>query len=150
MNGLFGTFLNGGIIIAAPGAFALQTGPTAVGTTVVNNGIINGQVAVNSGPFTRFENSGLMGISAPGSGTTNTISGVVVQTPQGVIAPRIGATTADLVLVNGQARLAGGVLANFQGTSVGNNYAILTATGGDTGTFNAVATHNMAAVLTAH
>jgi hypothetical protein len=140
MNGLFGTFLNGGIITAAPGAFALQTGPTAVGTTVVNNGIIDGQVAVNSGPFTRFENSGLMGISAPGSGTTHTISGVFVQTPQGVIAPRIGATTADLVLVNGQARLAGGVLANFQGTSVGKNYTILTATGGYTGTFNALAT----------
>ena len=150
MNGLFGTFLNGGIITAAPGAFALQTGPTAVGTTVVNNGIIDGQVAVNSGPFTRFENSGLMGISAPGSGTTNTISGVFVQTPQGVIAPRIGATTADLVLVNGQARLAGGVLANFQGTSVGKNYTILTATGGYTGTFNALATQNMAGFLSAN
>jgi len=29
------------------------------------------------------------------------------------------------------------VLANFQGTSVGKNYTILTATGGYTGTFNA-------------
>ena len=150
MNGQFSTFLNGGIITAAPGAFALQTGPTAVGTMVVNNGIIDGQVAVNSGPFTRFENSGLMGISAPGSGTTNTISGVFVQTPQGAIAPRIGATSADLLLVNGQARLAGGVLANFQGTSVGKSYTILTATGGYTGTFNALATQNMAGFLSAN
>jgi subtilase-type serine protease len=150
MNGQFSTFLNGGIITAAPGAFALQTGPTAVGTMVVNNGIIDGQVAVNSGPFTRFENSGLMGISAPGSGTTNTISGVFVQTPQGAIAPRIGATSADLLLVNGQARLAGGVLANFQGTSVGKSYTILTATGGYTGTFHALATQNMAGFLSAN
>ena len=150
MNGQFSTFLNGGIITAAPGAFALQTGPTAVGTTVVNNGIINGQVAVNSGPFTRFENSGLMGIGAPGSGTTSTISGVYVQTPQGIIAPRIGATTADLLLVSGQARLAGSVVANFQGTSVGNTYTILTATGGYTGTFNVLGTQNMAGFLTAN
>ena len=44
MNGQFSTFLNGGIITAAPGSFALQTGPSAVGTTVVNSGIIDGLV----------------------------------------------------------------------------------------------------------
>ncbi len=149
MNGQFGTFLNSGIVTAVPGSFALQTGPSAVGLTVVNTGIIDGLVSANSGPFQRFENSGLMGISAPGSGAVHTLSGVFVNTAQGAIVPRIGSTTADLVLVNGQARLAGGVLANFQGSSVTRNYTILTATGGYTGTFTALATQNMAGFLDA-
>jgi uncharacterized protein with beta-barrel porin domain len=149
MNGQFGTFLNRGLVTAAPGSFALLTGPTAFGTTVVNDGVIDGQVSVTSGPFTRFEINGVLGISAPGSGTTHTISGVFAQTASGVFAPRIGSTTADLLQVNGQARLAGGVLANVQSGSLANSYTILSASGGYTGTFATLATQNLPAFLSA-
>lgn len=151
MNGQFGTFLNSGIVTAVPGSFALATGPTAVGTLVVNRGIIDGQVSVDAGTFARFENSGLMGISAPGSGTTSTVSGVFVQTSSGVLAPRVGSTTADLLQVNGQARLAGSVLANFQsGSSFAKSYTILSTTGGYTGTFATLATQNLPSFFNAN
>ena len=76
LNGTFGSFINTGLLSATSGAFALATGATAVGPTIVNSGIIDGQVAVAGGPFTRFQNSGRMGISAAGSGVTHTTSGV--------------------------------------------------------------------------
>ena len=50
LNGTFGSFLNGGILTAATGRLCAGTGATAVGTTVVNNGIIDGQVAVDRRP----------------------------------------------------------------------------------------------------
>ena len=87
-----------------------------------------------------------MGISAAGSGTANTISGVFAQTPTRRPGPRIGPTTSDLDAGERPRRgWPASVLANFhRGTSVGKNYTILTATGGYTGTFNALATQNMA------
>lgn len=148
LNGQFGTFLNGAIVTAVPGSFALQTGPTAAGTMVVNDGLIDGQIAVNSGSSGRFENSGLMGISAAGSGYTHTISGVFVQTARGSFAPRIGATASDQLLITGEARLSGTVLANYQSGPLGRTYTILTATGGYTGTFAGVSGLNMPAFLT--
>ena len=148
LNGQFGTFLNGGVVVAVPGSFALQTGPTAVGTMVVNNGQIDGQIAVDSGSFGRFENSGLVGISAAGSGYTHTISGVFVQTERGSFAPRIGATTSDQLLVTGEARLSGTVLAELQVGPLGRSYTILTATGGYTGTFGGVSGLNTPGFLT--
>jgi len=150
MNGLFGSLINAGVLAAAPGAFAIQTGPTAVGTLVVNSGVIDGQVAVAAGPFARFQNSGWMGISAPGVGTTHAISGVYAQTSSGTLALRVGANGAsDMLLVNGQARLAGTALANFQPGALGNTYTLLSATGGFTGTFDSLSTQNLPAFLSA-
>ena len=149
MNGAFGSLINTGVLSAAPGAFALQTGPTAVGTLVVNSGVIDGPVAVAAGPFARFQNSGWMGISAPGAGVTRAISGVFAQTSNGTLALRVGNGVSDQLVVNGQARLAGTALATFQPGALGNNYALLQATGGYTGTFNALATQNLPGFLSA-
>jgi uncharacterized protein with beta-barrel porin domain len=149
LNGEFGTFLNNGIVGAQNGAFALQTGATAVGTTVVNAGVIDGQVSIAAGPFARFQNSGWMGISAPGSGITHSISGVFVQTPGATLGLRVGATTSDMLQVNGAARLAGTAQANFQPGSLGNSYTLVSATGGYTGTFDQLTTQNLPAFLSA-
>ena len=136
-------------ITAAPGAFAIQTGPTAVGTLVVNSGVIDGPVAVAAGPFARFQNSGWMGISAPGAGVTHTISGVFAQTSTGTLALRVGNGVSDQLLVNGQARLAGTALAVVPAGRLSNSYTLLQATGGYTGTFNALATQNLPGFLNA-
>ena len=65
----------------------MRSGPmarqNAEGTVVVNYGVIDGRIAVKAGPWARFENSGLIGISAPGAGTTHEISGVFAQTSAG-------------------------------------------------------------------
>ena len=53
-----------GAVSAAPGGYAIQTNATSVGTLVVNNGVINGQVLIAAGPYARFENSGWLGVSA--------------------------------------------------------------------------------------
>ncbi|MBS7540228.1 hypothetical protein [Ancylobacter lacus] len=63
-DGLDGTLLNDGTIIAATGSFAITTGASASGTMVVNTGIIDGRIAFAAGSEGRFENSGWLG-SAP-------------------------------------------------------------------------------------
>jgi hypothetical protein len=149
MNSLFGTLLNAGTITAAPGAFAIQTGPSAVGTMIVNSGVIDGPVSVTAGPFARFQNSGWMGISAPGAGVTHTISGVFAQTSTGTLALRLGNGISDQLLVNGQTRLAGTALASFQPGALSNSYTLVSATGGYSGAFNALATQNLPGFLNA-
>src|SRR6266851_8673572 len=150
MDNLFGTLINEGVITAAPGALAIQTGPSAVGTLIVNSGVIDGQVSVAAGPFARFQNSGWMGISAPGSGVTHAISGVFAQTSTGTLALRAGANgVSDQLLVNGQARLAGTALASFQSGALGNSYTLVSATGGYTGTFDTFSTQNLPGFLSA-
>ncbi len=142
MNGAYGTLLNPGAITAAPGADAIRTGPSAVGTTIVNNGTIDGRVAVT--PFTndaRFENSGWLGISAPGAGVTHLISGTFVQTSTGTLTLRIGSSSNDALQVTGGA-LLGGALAPTTGSGtslpIGQQYQIIAAQGGISGTFAAL------------
>jgi subtilase-type serine protease len=151
MTGTFGTLLNSGLISAAPGAVAIGSNSTSVGTVVVNAGTIDGQVAIAAGPFARFENSGWLGISAAGAGTTHTMSGTFAQTSLGTLALRVGSNgVADQLLVNGQARLAGTALTVFQpGSSLGKSYTLLSATSGLTGTFGALATQNLPGFLSA-
>ena len=115
MTGSFGSLLNYGTISAGPGGFAIQTDATAVGTVVFNAGIINGQVSIAAGPYARFENSGWMGITAPGAGVTHAISGTFAQTSAGTLALRVAPNgVSDQLVVNGQARLAGTAQALFQ------------------------------------
>ena len=80
MDGLDGTLLNAGLLRAAPGGYAIATGPAASGSIVVNDGTIDGPVSFLAGPLARFENSGWLGISAPGTGTIHMISGTFAQT----------------------------------------------------------------------
>ncbi len=152
MSGSFSSLLNYGTISAAPGSVAIQADATASGTIVVNNGVINGQVVVNAGPFVRFENSGWMGISAAGAGITHQISGTFVQTSAGTLSFRVAPNgISDSLQVNGVARLAGTAQAVFQpGTFSRSSYTLLTATGGLTGTFGSLATQNLPAFLSAN
>jgi uncharacterized protein with beta-barrel porin domain len=151
MSGTFGTLLNYGTITAAPGSYAIQTDATSVGTVVVNTGTLNGQVSVNAGPYARFENSGWMGISAPGAGVAHQVSGTFAQTSLGTLSLRVApGGVSDQLQVNGVARLAGTLQAVFQpGTYSRSTYTMLTATSGYTGTFNALSTQNLPVFLNA-
>ena len=151
MSGTFGTLLNYGTITAAPGSYAIQTDATSVGTVVVNNGTLNGQVSVAAGPFARFENSGWMGISAAGAGVTHQISGTFAQTSLGTLSLRVApGGVSDQLQVNGVARLAGTLQAVFQpGTYSRSTYTMLTASAGYTGTFTTLATQNLPVFLNA-
>lgn len=151
MGGQFGTLLNSGTISAAAGAFALLSGASASGTWVVNTGIIDGQVALAAGSNARFENSGWMGISAPGAGVTHQVSGTFAQTSAGTLALRVAPNgVSDQLLVNGVARLAGTAQAVFQaGNNFSKSYTLVTATDGLTGTFGTLSTQNMPAFLSA-
>jgi subtilase-type serine protease len=146
MTSTYGSLLNAGTLRAAPGGFAIQTDGSAVGTLVVNTGVIDGQVAIAAGATARFENSGWMGISTAGAGTQQTISGTYAQTAAGTLSLRVSPTTSDSLFVTGVARLAGAVEAVFQpGTKFAKSYTILTATGGLTGTFGQLTTPNLPA-----
>lgn len=149
INGTLGSFINTGRLTATSGAIALGTGATAVAPTIVNNGIIDGQVAVAGGQFTRFQNSGWMGISAAGSGVTHTISGVFAQTSTGILSLRVSPTASDSLQVNGAARLNGTLQANFQPGVLGKSYTLLTASSGYTGTFATLSTQNLPGFLNA-
>ncbi len=149
MSGSFSSLLNYGTINAAPGTFAIQTDATASGSLVFNTGVINGAVSIAAGPYARFENSGWMGITAPGAGVTHAISGTFAQTSLGTLALRVGSNgVSDQVMVNGQARLAGTALAVFQpGITFAKSYILVSATNGLTGTFGTLSTQNLPGVL---
>jgi uncharacterized protein with beta-barrel porin domain len=144
MNGLDGTLLNSGTISAPAGAYAIRTGATAFGTVIVNTGVIDGQVLVSAGPQVRFENSGWLGNSATGSGTTNLVSGTFVQTAQGTLAPRVSAAGADTLQVLGMALLNGTLAPVAQGAAgggapvIGEQFPIVAAQGGIAGSFAAL------------
>ena len=135
MHGKFGVLLNGGIIYAAPGADAIRADGNADGSAVVNGGIIDGRIAIDAGPWARFENSGLIFISAPGAGTTHEISGVYAQTSTGILGLRVFGDSNDMLAVDGAVRLAGTVAPIFYGGDLTRNYTLVTATNEITGTF---------------
>lgn len=134
MNGLYGTLLNTGEITALPGSSAITSGETASGTVIVNTGLIDGRVVVAAGQDARFDNSGWLGVTAPGSTTAHQISGTFAQTSGGTLGLWIGATASDTVQTD-IARLDGTLIAGFEGETFLRSYQILTATGGLTGTF---------------
>jgi uncharacterized protein with beta-barrel porin domain len=142
MNGSFGTLLNYGTLKAAPGAYAIATGPTASGSLVVNDGTIDGQVNIAAGPYARFENSGWLGISAPGAGITHVITGTFVQTDAGTLQLRVAANgSADALQVTGNARLAGALTLAVQPGLYANQTTypgLVSATGTLTGDFASV------------
>jgi uncharacterized protein with beta-barrel porin domain len=152
MSGSFSSLLNYGTINAAPGTAAILADSTASGSLVFNTGTINGQVVVNAGSMARFENSGWMGITAPGAGVTHQISGTFAQTSAGTLSFRVAPNgVSDSLQVNGVARLAGTAQAVFQpGTYSPSTYTLLTATSGLTGTFSSLATQNLPAFLSAN
>lgn len=150
LNGLDGTLLNAGSIIAAPGGTAISTGQTASGTMVVNTGIIDGRVAFAAGPQARFENSGWLGISSTGAGAAHQMTGVFAQTARGTLALRVEGASADRLDVTGTARLAGTLSTSFSGTDgLQKSYTLLTATGGATGSFATLQTTGLPSFFSA-
>ena len=139
MNGAYGTLLNMGSIIAAPGSYAIQTGPSAAGTAIVNDGTIDGQVAVTpAGADARFENSGWLGISAPGAGITHVIGGTFVQTSTGTLALRVAPGSNDALQVTRVAILGGTLQLNSQygfQPKVTDQLTLVIAGGGISGKF---------------
>jgi subtilase-type serine protease len=139
MNGLYGTLLNNGSIVGAPGSNAIRTDPSAVGTVIVNNGVIDGQIDVTpAGANARFENSGWLGISAPGAGVTHLIGGTFVQTSSGTLALRIAPGSNDVLQVTGAAILGGtlrlNLLSGFQ-SRISDQLTLVAAGGGISGKF---------------
>lgn len=134
MNGTYGTLLNAGTMVAYPGADAIVSWPGARGTMVVNHGVIDGRVNIAAGLNTRFENSGWFGISAPGAGAVQQISGTFAQTPTGTLGVRIDQTANDMVQTD-VARLDGTLAARFQSTDYKKSYTLVTASQDITGAF---------------
>ncbi|MBB3769645.1 outer membrane autotransporter protein [Angulomicrobium tetraedrale] len=146
MNGSYGTLLNSGSLTASAGATALSSGPDALGTAVVNTGVIDGQVNLASGLQGRFENSGWLGISGAGAGTVQAISGTFAQTAAGTLVLRLDGTSNDSVQTD-TARLAGTLAASFQSTSIAKSSTLLTATQEVTGSFDTFATSGLPAMF---
>jgi len=139
MNGLYGTLLNTGSIVAAPGSNAIRTGPSAVGTAVVNDGVIDGQLVFTpAGANGRFENSGWLGVSAPGAGVTHLIGGTFVQTSSGTLSLRVAPGSNDTLQVTGAAILGGtlqlNLLSGFQ-SKISDQLTVVAAGGGISGKF---------------
>jgi len=149
LNGAYGTLLNNGTITAVRGADAIRTGPSALGTTVINTGVIDGRVIATAGDQARFENSGWLGISAPGAGVRDVISGTFVQTAAGTLDLRISAEKNDRLQVNGTARLAGTETSVFQSPNeLARSYVIVSAAGGVTGAFDKSTTVGLPSFVT--
>jgi subtilase-type serine protease len=139
MKGAYGTLLNMGSIIAVPGSAAIRTSRSAVGTTIVNDGTIDGKVAVTpDGADARFENSGWLGISAPGAGITHVISGTFVQTSAGTLVLRVGSSSNEALFVTGAAMLSGTLqLTSLNGflPKISDQFTLVVARGGVSGKF---------------
>ena len=109
---------------------------------IVNEGIIDGRVAITPlGAGARFENSGWLGIAAPGAGVAHSIGGTFLQTETGTLTLRIAASGNDSLQVSGPA-LLDGTLAPVPSGSValpiGQQYQVVNAQGGITGQFTTV------------
>jgi autotransporter-associated beta strand protein len=137
-----------------PGATILAgnntyTGSTTVnaGTLVVNGSIANSAVTVNTGAIlagtgtvgpTTINNGGAF---APGNSPgTMTVGGNLAFQSGALYLVQVNPVSASSTNVSGTASLAGTVEAIFlPGTYIGRSYSILTAAGGLTGTFDALA-----------
>jgi autotransporter-associated beta strand protein/T5SS/PEP-CTERM-associated repeat protein len=145
------------------GTTTLTSVNTYTGATTVNAGalIVNGSIAssslttVNSGAV--LSGSGAVGstvintggflvpgpVGVPGS---MTVAGNLAFQPGAFYVVQVNPTTASTTNVSGTASLAGTVEATFApGTYLTRSYTILTAAGGRTGTFDALATFGLPA-----
>jgi len=140
MNGDFGTLLNGGVIKAANGADAIRADGTAMGSVVVNAGVIDGRVRVLAGEYARFENSGWMGATGDGAGMRHVVDGTFAQTDAGTLALRIKGKKNDSLAVGGAARLDGTLEAAIvPGKGLSRRYTLVSADE-VTGSFDALDT----------
>lgn len=146
LHGVYGTLLNYGTLQAPAVADALRTGADAVGTVIVNTGVIDGRIAATAGPGKRFENSGTIGVSGTGVPITHLFSGTFVQTEAGTYATRVTDEGNDAFEITGTARVAGTFAASFQTETIAPSYTVLRATQGVSGAFNTLSVTGLAAL----
>lgn len=149
MHGLYGTLLNSGTLQAPAIADALRTGADAVGTLIVNTGVIDGRIAATAGPGKRFENSGWIGVTGTGVPITSLFSGTFVQTSAGTLAVRVTDEGNDRLGITGTARLAGTLAASFQTSTLAPSYTVLGATEGVSGTFETFTAEGLPSLFSA-
>jgi autotransporter-associated beta strand protein len=152
-DGGFAGGIGGSLIKAGSGTLTLAginlyTGPTFVlgGTLSVNGSIASSPVLV--GPSGTLGGNGTVGPTlifaggalSPGNSIgTLTVSGNLVFAAASLYMVELQGAAADRTNVTGTATLAGTVLVSPLSGSLARNYTILSAAGGLTGTFNAIA-----------
>jgi autotransporter-associated beta strand protein len=140
----------GGFTKLGVGTLTLTGNNTYSGMTVVSAGtlLVDGSIASSSVSVsnqTRLGGSGTVGsttiwaggVLAPGDGIgTLTVNGNLTLASGATDAEELSPTTADEIIVNGNASIAGNLTGNFAGGSYGHQtYTILHATGTLSGTF---------------
>jgi autotransporter-associated beta strand protein len=156
---------DGSLVKTGTGILTLSGTNTYTGTTIVNSGalIVDGSIApsslttvnggaalsgsgtvgstvINAGGFL-FPGPVVPGSIVPGS---MAVAGNLAFQSGALYVVQVNPTTASTTNVSGTASLAGAVVAAFApGSYVSRSYTILTADGGRTGTFNALATFGL-------
>ena len=144
ITGSNNTVLNYGTLSAASGAYAIQQADASTGTAVINesSGVINGQVSLLGDSTTRFENNGYFGITASGSGSTHSVTGVFAQTSTGTLGLRVSPTAADKLAITGTAKLGGTLyVTGVSGTYSNTRYTLLSTSAGISGSFAGYSTN---------
>jgi autotransporter-associated beta strand protein len=156
----------GSLVKVGSGTLILSGANSYTGATTLNEGalIVNGSIAASSGlnvnagtllggtgtlPTTRI-NAG--GVLAPGNSIgTIAVAGNLSFAPGSFYLVEVSPTTSDRTVVNGTASLRGTVLSSLQiAGGFQKSYTILSAAGGVSGAFDALATTGLPSFVTAN